>query len=128
MFRLNRGTVVSFAGLLTGIAGLVIQWIANPARFGGFPPGIAFIAGAGLLALATSRWWWHPVFGVLISLWIVVGGAMADQMQPNLVSSNLGTVAGTVVMALGLIVAAIAGVVSMITARRSRKPSVIPER
>lgn len=121
--RLSRGTLASLAGLLVGIVGLVIQWIADPAKFGGFPPGIAFVAGAGLLTLATARWWWNPVFAVLIAVWIVGAGSLADQMQPNLVSSNIGTVAGTVVMAAGLIAAAVAGLLDMIGARGARRAS-----
>jgi hypothetical protein len=121
MRRLSRSTLASLAGLVIGIAGLIIQWIADPAKFAGdvFPPGIAFIAGSGVLMLITARWWWHPVFGVLIAVWIVGVGSLADQVQPQLTSDNPGTVAGVVVMAGGLILTAVAGIVSMITARRS---------
>jgi hypothetical protein len=129
MFHFSRSTFMSFAGLLVGVAGLVVQWIANPARFaaaGGsfgiaFPPGILFIAASGLLMLLTARWWWHPIFGVLIAFWIVGVGSLANQLQPNLVSSNIGTVAGNVIMAAGLVLAAVAGVVSMITGFRARR-------
>jgi hypothetical protein len=122
MRRLSRSTLASLAGLLIGIAGLIIQWIADPAKFAGdpFPPGIAFIAAAGLLMVVTARWWWHPVFGVLIAVWIVGVGTLAGQMQPQLVSDNPGTVAGASVMAGGLILTAVAGVRGMITARRPK--------
>ena len=127
--RLNRASLVAFAGLLAGILGLVVQWIADPAKFAKgaatfgvvFPPGIAFILVAGVLSLVTARWWWHPVFAVLISFWIVVGGALAGQLTPNLVSHNIGTVTGNVVMTLGLIAAMIAGVVSMVRGIRSTR-------
>ncbi|MFC0541486.1 hypothetical protein [Kutzneria chonburiensis] len=129
--RLNRGTVVSLAGLLVGIGGLLVQWAADPSMFSAgeqpfgiaFPPGILFILGAGLLTLGTARWWWHPVFAVLISFWIVVVGGLAGQLTPNLFSPNLGTVAGNVIMTVGLALAGIAGVVGMIRARRSGTPS-----
>ena len=127
--RLSRSTLVSLTGLLVGIVGLVIQWFADPSKFAGaersfgvaFPPGIAFIAASGLLMLVTARWWWHPVFGVFIAFWIVGVGTLANQLPPNLTSHNPGTVAGNVVMAAGLILAAIAGVLSMITALRTRR-------
>jgi hypothetical protein len=124
MRRLNRSTLASLSGLLIGIAGLIIQWLADPAKFAGdaFPPGIAFIAASGLLMLVTARWWWHPVFGVLIAFWIVGVGTLADQLPPQLTSHNPGTVAGNIVMAGGLILAAIAGILSMITARRTPRP------
>jgi len=126
MPRLGRSTLVTFAGLLIGIAGLVIQWIANPAKFAGaedsfgiaFPPGIVFVLGAGLLTLVTARWWWHAVFAVLIGVWIVGVGSLANQLQPNLFSTNPGTVAGNVVMALGLTLGVVAGVTSMVSTRR----------
>ena len=127
--RLNRATFVAFAGLLLGIVGLLVQWAADPAKFTKgeqpfgvtIPPGILFIAAAGLLMLLTARWRWHPVFGVLISFWIVVGGGLAGQLTPNLFSSNPGTVVGNVVMVGGLLTALVAGVVSMVM-RRSVRP------
>lgn len=125
--RPNRGTLVSFAGLAGGIAGLVIQWLADPAKFARaedsfgitFPPGIVFIVVLGVLMLVTARWWWHPVFAVLAALWIVGAGTLAGQLQPNLTSDNPGTVIGNVVMAASLVAAAVAGVVSMITTLRA---------
>jgi hypothetical protein len=71
--------------------------------------------------VVTGRWWWHAVFAVAAGVWIVGAGSLADQLQPNLVSSNPGTVAGNVIMATGLVVAAIAGLVAMIGARRTHK-------
>ena len=124
--RLTIGSFVSFAGLLIGIVGLLVQWAADPAKFAAaeqpfgiaFPPGILFIVGAGLLSLATSRWWWHPVFTVLIAVWIVGVGGLANQLTPNLFSPNPGTVAGNVVMAVGLVLAGVAGVAGMVSSRR----------
>ncbi|WP_410562263.1 hypothetical protein [Amycolatopsis sp. cmx-4-61] len=126
---LNRNTVLAFAGLLIGIVGLLVQWAANPAKFAAaqgffglaFPPGILFILVAGLLSLATARWWWHPVFSVFIAFWIVGVGGMSGQLTPNLVSSNTGTVAGNVVMSVGLILAFVAGIISMVGGRRTRR-------
>src|SRR5262249_53554086 len=109
--------------------GLVVQWIADPGKFDDasgafgipFPPGILFIAAFGVLVLLTARWWWHPVFAVLIGFWIVVGGTLAGKLLPNLVSHNAGTVIGNTVMTAGLVLAVVAGVRSMITERRSRR-------
>ncbi|EWM18537.1 hypothetical protein [Kutzneria sp. 744] len=125
--RFNRGTLVCLAGLLVGIVGLLIQWAADPAKFSAgeqpfgiaFPPGILFIAGAGLLTLLTARWRWHPVFAVLIAFWIVGVGGLANQLTPNLFSPNPGTVAGNATMAAGLVLAAVAGVAGMVRGRRA---------
>jgi hypothetical protein len=131
MFSLSRHTLVSLAGLLVGIAGLGIQWIADPAKFSeavpplgtAFPPGIAFIALAGVLTLLTARWWWHSVFAVFIAFWIVGVGTLAGQLTPNLTSGNLGTVTGNVVMTIGLAVTFVAGIRSMLTTRRTQRPA-----
>jgi hypothetical protein len=115
-----RSTKLSLAGLAVGILGLVVQWIADPAKFGGFPPGIIFIAAFGALTVVTSRWWWAPIFSVLISLWIVFGGWAAGKLIPNFRSGDAGTVAGNAVMTLGLLFAAVTGVVAMRAGRRAR--------
>ncbi len=127
--RLSRSSLISFTGLLAGIAGLVIQWFAEPAKFAeavppfgvAFPPGIVFIIASGLLMLLTARWWWHAGFGVFIAFWIVGVGTLANKLTPNLTSHNPGTVAGNAIMAAGLILAFIAGVISMIAALRTRR-------
>ncbi|MBF9070078.1 hypothetical protein [Streptacidiphilus fuscans] len=129
---LGRRTILAFAGLLVGIVGLVVQWIADPAKFSGaegsfgisFPPGILFIVAFGLLMFLTARWWWHPVFGMLIAFWIVGLGAVADKLQPNLLSHNPGTVAGNVVMTAGLVLTFVAGLLAIASARCVRKSSV----
>ncbi len=128
-FPLGRSTLLSLAGLLVGIVGLLVQWVADPSRFGAaqgffgvpFPPGILFVVGCGVLMLLTGRWWWHPIFAVLIAFWIVVMGTVADQLPPNLVSHNPGTVAGNVIMAAGLLFGAVAGVHAMVTGFRGRR-------
>ena len=130
MFRsLNRNSLLVFAGLAIGIVGLLVQWAADPAKFAAaqgffglaFPPGILFIVVAGLVSLATARWWWHPVFSVLIAFWIVGVGGLTGQLTPNLFSSNLGTVAGNAVMSIGLVLAFVTGIAAMLGGRRARR-------
>jgi hypothetical protein len=116
-----KSTKLSLSGLVIGILGLIVQWIADPDKFGGFPPGIIFIAVCAALVVVASGRWWAPVFSVLISLWIVLGGWAAGKMTPNFRSDNAGTVVGTAVMTLGLVLAAVTGVVAMVAARRARQ-------
>jgi hypothetical protein len=111
---------LSVAGLAVGILGLIIQWIADPAKFHGFPPGIAFIAGCGVLVVVAAGRWWAPIFSVLISVWILLGGLAAGLLLPNFVSKNAGTVAGNAVMSVGLALAAITGILAMVAGRRTR--------
>ena len=91
-------TKLSLSGLAAGIAGLVVQWIADPVKFPAFPPGIAFLAVSAALVVVARGRWWAPVFSVLISLWIVLGGWAAGLLIPNFRSPNAGTVAGNAVM------------------------------
>jgi hypothetical protein len=123
--RVPRATWWSLAGLLVGVVGLVVQAVAEPSRFADaqaafgvpFPPGILFVVAAAALTVATCRWRWHPVFAVLIGLWIV--GAGAGFLVRNLASPVAGTVAGNAVMAVGLIGAVVAGIVALAAPRRS---------
>ncbi|WP_405063307.1 hypothetical protein OG474_17170 [Kribbella sp. NBC_01505] len=134
MIRLSRGTLVTLAGLLVGAAGLVIQWIAEPAKFAealpplgvAFPPGIAFIAVAAVLTLLTSRWWWHPVFAVVIAFWIVGVGTLAGELTPNLTSNNPGTVTGNLVMSAGLITTFITGIRTTTARHPTQHPDQAP--
>jgi hypothetical protein len=109
-----KSTKLSLSGLAVGVLGLVVQWTADPEKFGGFPPGIIFIAVCAALVVVASGRWWAPVFSVLISLWIVLGGLAAGKLTANLLSGDAGTVAGNVVMTLGLAFAA--GAVTAATA------------
>jgi hypothetical protein len=116
-----KSTKLSVAGLAVGVLGLVVQWIADPVKFGGFPPGIIVIAVCAALVVVTSGRWWAPVFSVLISLWIIFGGLAAGELTANLLSGDPGTVAGNAVMSLGLAFAAVTGVVAIRAGRRARQ-------
>jgi hypothetical protein len=118
--NITTGTKLSLSGLAVGIVGLIVQWIADPVKFSGFPPGIYIVAACAVLVVVTSRRWWAPVFAVLISLWIVLGGWAAGELIPNFRSADGGTVVGTVVMTVGLVFAAVTGIMAMSAARRSR--------
>jgi hypothetical protein len=116
-----KGTKLSLAGLAVAVLGLIVQWIADPGKFGGFPPGIIFIAVCAALVVISSGRWWAPVFSVLISLWIIFGGLAAGKLTANLLSDDKGTVAGNAVMSLGLAFAAVTGVVAMFVGWRARE-------
>lgn len=124
MFHPSRYTVaarIALVGLFLGIVGLLIQWFADGSKFAAaeassgipFPPGIVFILGCAALMVITSRWWWHPIFAVVAGVWIAGVGTLAGLTTPNLVSSNLGTVAGTAIMTAALAVATLAGLYAL---------------
>lgn len=118
---LRPGVQGTLAGLVVGIAGLGVQWAVDPAKFNPFPPGIGFIAAFGLLTLLTRKRWWSPAFAVAIAGWVVFGGLAANKLLPNLRSHNFGTVAGTVIMTLGLLAAAAIGVIAIVQDFRRRR-------
>ncbi|WP_064745491.1 hypothetical protein [Pseudonocardia acaciae] len=120
---MSRSVVVVLGGLAVGILGLLVQWMARPEVFGGFgfPPGIVYIAGAGLIVWADRRSRWSPAAAIALALWIVVGGLAGGDLVDNLRSGGVGLVAGNLVMVAGLLVAAAAGVVAIARARPGRQ-------
>ncbi|PXX63191.1 hypothetical protein DFR70_106249 [Nocardia tenerifensis] len=116
---LPGNTKLSLYGLGVGILGLVIQWIADPDKFPGFPPGILVIAVFGLLVVLGARWFWTPLLATLVAVFIMIGGLLGGDLLDNLRSGDLGTIAGNIVLYIGLVIAAIAGVLATVDARRA---------
>ncbi|MFE9583275.1 hypothetical protein ACFYO1_43360 [Nocardia sp. NPDC006044] len=119
--QLPKNTKLSLYGLATGILGLIIQWIADPAKFPGFPPGILVIAVFAILVALTARWWWTPLLATLIATFIALGGLLGGALLDNLSSGNTATIAGNIILYTGLTIAAIAGILATIDNRRTTK-------
>lgn len=106
--------VLTLTGVGIGMVGIVLQYIAMPALFGGFPPGLYFLAAAALLVVLFRRWSWSPLFAVLLAAWITFGGISGGQMAKNLSSGNGLLAVGAVVLQLGLALAIVAGIVAIV--------------
>jgi len=91
-----------------------MQFFASPALFGGFPPGIYFLAGALVLVVLTRRWSWSPVFAVLLAGWITFGGIRGGQLAKNLAAANGLLVTGAIVLQVGLLLTILAGVLAIV--------------
>jgi hypothetical protein len=101
---------LTVAGLVVAAAGIVIQ-IASGAEYPTVPPGlIILLVAAGLVALGARRRW-TPLVGVVVALFLLVGGALAPQAREQLGDPGaVGIFVGTVIQLLALVVALISGV------------------
>jgi hypothetical protein len=112
---MSIATKLNVAGLLAAAAGIGIQIVAG-VDYPTVPPGlIILVVAAGLVAYA--RWPWVPVVGVVVPLFLLVGGTIATTSRENLGDpGDFGQFFGTLVQAVGVIVALAAG----LTVLRSR--------
>ncbi|HJP73851.1 MAG TPA: hypothetical protein VJ914_06265 [Pseudonocardiaceae bacterium] len=122
---MNKATVLTVAGQLIGVVGLLIQWQAAPQLFGGFPPGIVYVAGAAAIVLLDRRSPWSPASAILLSAFIAIGGLAGGDTSRNLAMGNLELTIGMGVLYAGLALSVIAGVVAIIVGRRgaARQPA-----
>jgi hypothetical protein len=111
-------TSATLGGLAVGALGLVIQFVADPAKFGVFPLGLLLVAGAAAIVWLGERWYWSPLIAVALGSWITVGGTLSGDLPANLASSEPLTVGGNVVMVVGLIGSAVVGAVAFVRSRR----------
>ena len=116
----SRLTTATLGGLAVGVLGLLLQFIADPAKFGSFPPGIYFLIVAAAIVWLAERWRWSALIAVALVLWIVIGGTLSGKLSANLASSDMLTVAGNVVMVLGLLGAAVFGILAVVRRGRHR--------
>jgi hypothetical protein len=117
---LSAAGKLTVAGLVAAAAGIVIQ-IASGAEYPTIPPGlIILLVAAGLVALG-ARWRWTPLVGVVVALFLLVGGALAPQARDQLGDPGaVGVFLGTVIQLLALVVALIAGVAATRQSYRTR--------
>ena len=111
---------LTVAGLVAAAAGIVIQ-IAAGAEYPTVPPGLVILlVAAGLVALG-GRWRWTPLVGVVVALFLLVGGVLAPQAREQLGDPGaVGVFVGTVIQLLALVVALIAGVAATRQSYRTR--------
>ncbi|MFK8843978.1 hypothetical protein [Streptomyces sp. Ac-502] len=111
-------TVGTIGGQVLAAAGIMVQWLAEPALFPGFPPGLIYIGAAAVIVWWDRRTPWSPLAAVLLSLWITVGGLVGGQLAANLGSANSALAAGNAVMLLGLVSSSVAAVFAIRHNRR----------
>jgi hypothetical protein len=114
----SRKVVAVLGALGLAIVGLLVQFVADPAKFWPFPPGIYFILGAALVVWLMQRWRIAPLAGILIGLWINFGGIVRGELFANLASGDVLTIVGNVVMEVGLLGAVVIGIVAIVAPDR----------
>ena len=111
---------LTVAGLVAAAGGIAIQ-IASGADYSTVPPGLVILLVAtGLVALAT-RWWWTPLAGLVVSAFLLLGGAVASNTRDHLGDpEEVGVFIGTVIQPLALVIALVASVAAT---RQGYKPA-----
>jgi hypothetical protein len=105
-----RLVLTVLTGLGIAVAGLLVQFAADPTKFGVFPLGIVFIVVAAAIVWLARRKRSAPLTGAAIAAWITFGGFTTGELGRNLTSGDLATAAGNVVMMIGLLLAFVTAV------------------
>ena len=109
---------LNVAGLLVAAVAIVIQ-ILGGIDYPAVPPGLVLlVVTAGLVAF--TRWWWVPYVGVVVPLFLLVGGAIAIANEDEPDRTDVVGLVGTVVQAPGVVVALVAGL-QVLRLMRSRR-------
>lgn len=113
--QLSPAGKLTIVGLVVAAVGIVIQVLSGVAEYPTIPPGfIILLVAAGVVALET-RWRWTPILGLAVALFILFGAFVTPGTANRLSNpAAVGAFVGTVVQLLGLVTAAIAGLVSVI--------------
>jgi hypothetical protein len=111
---------LNVTGLLVAAVGIVIQIIGG-IDYPVVPPGLVIlVVTAGLVAFAQR--WWVSIVASIVPLFLLVAGpiAIANEDEPH--RTDAVALAGTVVQAIGVVVALIAGlqVLRQLRSRRLR--------
>lgn len=107
---LSTATKVNIAGMVAAIVGIVIQ-IAAGVDYPVIPPG-PIILGVAVALVAFTRWRWVPLVGVIVPLFLIVGGTIAVAVNEDNALRHPGdfeAFAGTVLQFVGVVVAFVAG-------------------
>jgi hypothetical protein len=111
---------INIAGLLAAAVGIVIQ-IASGVDYPTVPPGlIILLVAAGLVAFARRAW--VAIAGVIVPLFLLVGGTISSTGRDNLADfGDFGQFAGTLIQLVGVVVALVAGPFA-VRSLRTRRP------
>jgi hypothetical protein len=118
---------LAVAALLLGAVGIAMLWAGGVKFPVAVPPGIVIlVAGAAVVALLRAPW--VPVVGTALGLFVLVGFLLSPTGWVNLSGGHGGLVAaGQAVQLVGVLVAAVAGVLATRAGYRDRSGASAPE-
>lgn len=106
-----RSTTI--AGLLLGVIGIGVLWIAG-VPFPLYPPPGMVILGAGAVVVAAVRHRWAPAVGAFLGLFVIAGFLLSPTGIGNLLGAAGPAVsAGSVVQLTGVVTAAVCGALAV---------------
>jgi hypothetical protein len=118
--RPSGARIAAVAGLIAAAVGILVLRFSG-AAMPAVPPGLVLLVAAAVL-VAFSPWRWAPAAGVLIALFELIGYVASGSTYGLFAVDSLGILVGTWVRGIGIVVALVAGVATVI---RSRSPSAV---
>jgi len=117
---LSSAATMNAIFLFIAAAGIVAQVIVGVPGFPAVPPGPIILAGAGILVLAlVNRYRWILILGVAAPVFVLAGGIIEGSIFDRLGNpGDFGPFLGTALQEIGVVVAAIYGVVALTQAYR----------
>jgi hypothetical protein len=132
--KLFGGRALTVAGLVVGVAGIAVLWASGVEFPVAVPPGLVILL-LGALFVGLAQWRWVTGVGAFLGLFVTLGFLISGGI-PNLVGADgstfsgtpnpidrdtLGTIIGTWIQMLGVLIALIGGVIA--TVNNYRKPT-----
>lgn len=103
--------------ILVAAAGILLIFASASDLFPAVPPGpIILAAAAALVAFAPGRW--TPLVGVVVPLFITVGGFLSGGLSDAL-AENAGAIVGSTVEMSALVTAIAAGTLATVAYQRT---------
>jgi hypothetical protein len=107
MSSLSKPRQLNIVAMLAAAAAILLIFASAPSLFPPIPPGpIILTVTAALVAFAPGRW--TIVIGVLVPLFILIGGIATGGLVDSL-NENAGAITGTVLQLIALVTAIAAG-------------------
>jgi len=114
MKQLSKPRKINVAALGIAAVGILILFVSVPEDFPPVPPGpILLLVAAGLVAFAPGRW--TPIIGVIVPLFIFVGGLVSGTPDLLVDPDNVGASVGVVIQMIALITAVVAGTIALLS-------------